>query len=72
MALLQFAYDLARSYGEPDILNQIVHDGYCCARDGLEFSVVVVPVLWPEEVQQVNPAGAGDTIAGVVGALLPA
>lgn len=71
MALLQFACDFARSNSNMDLFHQLMTNGYLCARDDSEFSVAVVPVLWPEEVQQVNPTGAGDTIAGVAAALMP-
>lgn len=71
MALLQFAHDFARFRDDQRLLDQIMHHGYFCAQNGSDYSVAIAPVPWPEEVQQVDPTGAGDTIAGVVAALLP-
>jgi hypothetical protein len=72
MAFLQFVRDFAELFGGKDALDlmkQMFRQGY--GADNMGFSCVVVPVLWPEEVQRVNSAGAGDTISGIVAALLP-
>ncbi len=71
MALLQFAYDFAQSRDMPEALFEIMNNGYYAAATENEYSFVIVPVPWPEEVHDVNPTGSGDTIAGVAAALLP-
>ncbi len=76
MSLIQFAYDVAQSSGG-DLASlyrqvaQVVRDGYVSARDDSEFSIVAVPVLWPEEVQRVNTAGAGDTVSAILAYFFP-
>lgn len=68
MSLLQFADALATDHDNPALCTSLVQHGYAVLGD---HAVIAVPVPWPQEVQGVNPTGAGDTIASVVAALLP-
>ena len=77
--LIEFAYDYVRFALEenaPDspsgltkdgeeVFQQIVETGYHMTRDPEEYSVAVVPVMWPELPIELNPTGAGDICSGV-------
>ena len=44
----------------------ITDDGYYLAQDRTDYSVAVVPVMWPETLNPgINTTGAGDICSGV-------
>lgn len=51
-----------------DLFQQIVKTGYYLAQGKAEYSVAIVPVMWPEALQlqpDLNTTGAGDICSGV-------
>jgi hypothetical protein len=77
--LIEFAYDYTRftvaendpaspsgltSEGEA-ILQRMVETGYFVQRRPEDYSVAVVPVMWPQLPVELNPTGAGDICSGI-------
>jgi hypothetical protein len=50
--------------------DSLVNKGYHC-RGTSDYSVIAVPVVWPEMPAHVNTVGAGDMSSAVVRALTP-
>lgn len=72
-ALVEFAWQLSHERHPSAVkqrkalFRQLVNDGYYLAAGRDEYSVAVVPVMWPEAVRldpSINTTGAGDICSG--------
>jgi hypothetical protein len=73
-ALIQFASAFARAKYAVDkpaqrgLFERIVADGYFLETKNDEYSVALIPVMWPEVVAvdpSINTTGAGDICSGI-------
>jgi ADP-dependent phosphofructokinase/glucokinase len=72
-ALIEWAWQFSRecplkARDRKALFRQLVNDGYYLAAGRDEYSVVVVPVMWPEAVRldpSINTTGAGDICSGI-------
>jgi hypothetical protein len=73
-ALIQFAFAFARAKpaldkpAQRDLFERIVADGYFLETRNDEYSVALIPVMWPEVVAvdpSINTTGAGDICSGI-------
>jgi len=73
-ALIEFAWQFSREEHPSDtgkrraLFEQLVNDGYYLAAGRDEYSVAIVPVMWPEAVRlepSINTTGAGDICSGI-------
>jgi ADP-dependent phosphofructokinase/glucokinase len=72
-ALVEFGWEFSQKLYPPEsaerkiLFKRIVHDGYYLAPGRDEYSVAIIPVMWPESVRlqpSINTTGAGDLCSG--------
>jgi ADP-dependent phosphofructokinase/glucokinase len=78
ISLILFAYEYAQAEAANEdqfekIFRSLVLKGYHCRQPGEEepYSVIAVPVVWPEMPDNINTVGAGDMSSALVRALTP-
>ena len=79
LSLMEFAHDYAKwcsarvggsSRFEEQVRKQLVEQGFhnASTTDGLDYDIVVAPVMWPKLAEEVSVTGAGDYTSAVTAA----